>query len=197
MKSWKALVVSGVTGIGLMGAFSGATADGMANNAPESQFFSGSVQMGSADGTIPYGPSYTSLVHRIVDKKNDHITECVSQQGATYVTEIDSTLKPLVFSVRDTTGNFTGTVTYSDQTLSAWSYDISVLKPQPGRITGNLPAMGGRIDAMTGKMSIKKLWNNSVLFSEGYEAVSESRYKAELVNMVGQEKAAEVNRLCR
>ena len=93
-------------------------------------------------------------------------------------------LNDLVFKAQDTEKSFQGTLTYPDKSLSAWSYDLDVSKPQQGKLSGNLPDNGGKIDQKTGILSIRKLWNNEVLITEKYNPVSESEYEDKLSALV-------------
>ena len=90
----------------------------------------------------------------------------------------------LIFNAQDTENSFQGTLTYSDESLSAWSYDINVSKPQQGKLSGNLPENGGKIDLKNGSLSIRKLWNNEVLITEKYKPISQGEYEDKISALV-------------
>ena len=150
-----------------------------ATAAPAVRYFKGKIQRTSADGRIPYGPAFSSLARRAVDLKVGRISECVLQEGKVFVTTLTATATPLVYSASDASGSFTGTVTFEDATLSAWSYDLQVTKPTAGHLTGDLGNGGGaRIDAKSGVMTITKFWDDKVRIHEEYQPISKAEYSA-------------------
>jgi hypothetical protein len=153
-------------------------------DAPEVQYFAGKVQVSSADGKIPYGPPYESIVRRRVSALDGMVEECVLEKNKLFYTIITRTKEPLVFDAVDTDGTFSGKLIYSDTSLSAWSYDIQVVSPAKGTITGKLPEYGAVIDEGSGTMNIKKIWtgkdkdgkDSSVLLTQHYEKSDASSY---------------------
>lgn len=146
----------------------------------EEQFFAGKIQTSSVNGVTPYGPPYDSLVHRIVDHKVSTIIECVYQQGRMFNTTMKRTSNPLAFSVHDSDDSFSGVLTFADETLSSWSYDINVLKPNQGKISGQLPDYGAKIDLKEKTVLIKKIWNQQVLITERYQVIDQAMYSEQL-----------------
>ena len=110
----------------------------------------------SIDGATTFGPPVSVLVYRVVDPEKSRVIEIVHQRGKAFVTVMKRT-NGLIFNAQDTENSFQGTLTYSDESLSAWSYDINVSKPQQGKLSGNLPENGGKIDLKNGSLSIRKL----------------------------------------
>lgn len=162
-------------GLVTLSASAFASADSTANNT-DVQYFAGKVQPSSLDGKTPYGPAVDSTVRRIVNRQDGIVIECVLQKGQMFYTTISRTSRPLVYSVRDSGDSFNGTLTFKDETLSAWSYDIQVTKPNQGHITGSLPDHGATILPQEKKMLIKKLWDNRVLITEEYDSIAEADY---------------------
>jgi hypothetical protein len=157
------------------------------------QFFLGKVQRSSMDQR-PFGPAFESLVRRTTNGTT--VKECVFQEGKAFISEMAVTNSFLVFSVSDL-GNFTsGNLMYEDENLSAWSYDINVLKPSSGKITGSLSnGHGGRIFP-DGTMKIIKIWNNQVMITENYSSIEESEYLKRLPSVVPKEMAEVVISHC-
>lgn len=91
----------------------------------------------------------------------------------------------MVFSAEDSERTFKGTLTYSDDRLSSWSYDIDVTKPKQGKLNGSLPENGAKIDQKTGTMLIKKIWNGEILITETYKAISEAEFEGKLSTVSG------------
>jgi hypothetical protein len=155
------------------------------------QFFSGSVQVSSLDGKIPYGPAYPSIIKRVVNVLDGKITECVFENGELILTELDRTESPLIYSAHDATKNsFSGKLVYLDETLTAWSYDLEVEtkndqgKAVTGKVSGSLPELGAIIDSKSGNLTAKKVWNGNVLVSGSYPQVSQATYN-KLINELG------------
>jgi hypothetical protein len=67
-------------------------------------------------------------------------------------------------------------LTFNDESLSSWSYNIDVLSPNKGKITGELPERGAKIDEIVGTMVIRKIWDGQVLISETYNSISKEAY---------------------
>lgn len=165
-----------------------------ASSNPMTQFFLGKIQRSSMSGQL-YGPAFESLVRRT--NTGAGIKECVFQEGKAFVTEMISTANPLVYTVSDSGGFSAGSLRYENEHLEAWSYDVDVLKPMKGKITGDLAeGRGGRIYP-DGKMRIVKAWNNQVLISESYESISESEYLSRLPSATPSDMVDLINQNCR
>jgi hypothetical protein len=148
------------------------------------QYFTGTIKITSLDGKLLLAPEYPSISRRIIDYSFGSISECVFQKGKVLLTEMLRTVKPLTFIATDTEGSFAGYLTFTDRSLSAWSYDISVYKPNQGRITGRLPQYGAVIDETNGTMTIRKIWNGQeALFTETYRAISKEQYEAAIARL--------------
>jgi hypothetical protein len=151
-----------------------------ASSAPEVQYFAGKIQVSSFDGKIPYGPPYDSTVRRIVNAQDGMIEECIIQKNRLFYTIISRTSVPLVYDAIDTDGSFSGKLTYTDPTLSSWSYDIQVVTPNKGTISGSLPDYGAVIDPSNKKMKIKKIWEKTTLITESYDPTGAGYYHDKL-----------------
>lgn len=170
----------------------------LAGTRAQEQHFSGTVQRTSADGHTPYGPPFSSLVKRTMSADSAQVTECVLQEGKVFVTELTRTAEPLVYTVTDSAGSFTGRLIFEDKSLMAWSYDIRVLKPQPGQILGGLrDGNGARIDARTGQMTITKIWNGQVRLREDYKAISREEYNKAFDAVTHGTAPSEIIAICR
>ena len=159
------------------------------------QFFHGTSQRSSVDGKTIFG-SNEVLICRIVDFKNGKITEIVCNDDELFIAELKKTSSPLVFSVRDSRGLYSGNITFSDSTLSAWSYDIDVHTP-PGKITGVLPDAGAKIDPKTGAVEAIKTWNNQVRISESCKSISQEEYVRIFKRMIGTDPSIDFSSPCR
>jgi hypothetical protein len=159
--------------------------------APRSvQFFQGTVTTSSLDGATPFGAPVPSLVRRVVDPAASRVIEEVHQRGQTFVTilkrvhgELD-TADNLVFTAADTAGSFHGIVTFADQALSAWSYDLEVTSPTAGHLGGSLPGDGARIDPVSGVLTVRKIFSDKVLVREEYQPITERAYEDALAALV-------------
>lgn len=159
------------------------------------RYYSGQIEVTSMDGLKKFA-AYPSLVRRSVESERGRILECVFQQGKAFVTEMSKTKQPLVYNVRDLGGFSTGRLIMEDGMLNAWSYEIDVLKPQKGKITGNVKDhKGGRIYP-DGHMTIQKVWNEQSLISESYEMISEEAYQKRLAEVVPADFPEASRRLC-
>lgn len=147
------------------------------------QFYIGKIQRSSLDEMQMYGPKFDSLVKRIVDKNNGKIQECVFQEGKAFLTILKRTTNPLEFEVQDTTKFTKGYLIFSDETLSSWSYNIEVVKPIVGKITGLLSEGNGAKISSDGKMEIRKIWDNKMLIHEIYNPISEAQYRDHLKDL--------------
>jgi hypothetical protein len=162
------------------------------------QFFKGNIQRSSVDGKTPYGPQFESVVRRQVDLNIGKIIECVFQEGKVFISEMTRTSDPLIFSATDTAGSFNGNLVFEDADALAWSYDIQVTKPSPGRITGSLAdGNGARIQPNTGKMTITKIWNDQVRIQEEYSAITETEYSNFLSQLPSSSLSSDVVKTCR
>lgn len=161
------------------------------------QFFVGKIQRGSLDRKTKYGPSFESVVRRTIDPKEGKILECVFQEGKVFITEMDRTNNPLVYNVNDLGGFSTGTLVMETEAAQAWSYDIDVLKPMTGKITGSLSERNGARILPDGRMEITKIWNNQMLISESYSAVSENEYLTRLPSITPGPQADIVAKMCK
>jgi hypothetical protein len=146
----------------------------------EVQYFTGNIQVSSLDGKTPYGPPYESTVRRTVRAADGMIEECVLQKGKLFYTLITRTSQPLVFDAVDTDGAFSGKLTYADDSLTSWSYDIQVTSPNQGVLSGKLPDYGAVINKANKKMSIKKIWEGKTLISENYDMTDRATYQEKL-----------------
>lgn len=157
------------------------------------QFYLGQIQRMSLSGQ-PYGPSFESLVRRIVDKENGKIFECVFQEGKVFVTEMSRTDKPLQYAVKDFGGYSSGFLNLEDESASAWSYNVDVLKPYNGKITGSLADGKGARIYPDGRMEITKVWNNQMLIVEKYHSISGQEYQTKIESILLTD---EVKKLCK
>ena len=149
----------------------------------EVQFYQGQIQRSSLNGAIMYGPKFESIVKRIVDKQHGKIQECVFQEGKAFLTILNKTEQPLQFEILDPAGFSKGKLIFSDETLTSWSYDIEVIKPIIGKISGQLSDGNGAKIFSDGKMEIKKVWDNKMLIHEIYNQITEDQYRQYLKNI--------------
>lgn len=161
------------------------------------QFFKGQIQRSSLDGRQKYGPSFESIVRRVVDQNKGRILECVFQDGKIFVTEMIRTRDPLVYSVHDLGGFSSGHLTMETATAQAWSYDVDVLKPMTGKISGSLAEGNGARIFPDGRMEIRKTWNHQVLISEKYASISEEQYLNRLAEIAPSLRTDVVERNCK
>jgi hypothetical protein len=160
---------------------------------PVTQYFRGQVVFSTLDGSTTFGPPTLSLVRRVADPAHDRVIEAVTEHGQTFVT-IMKRKDGLVFSADDTAGTFHGTLTYADDALTSWSYDIEV-KPAPScaadgspataaptHLTGSLPDNGGRITA--NGLTIRKIFDGQTLASESFQPITEAEYNDALASLV-------------
>ena len=161
------------------------------------QFFVGQIQRGSLDGQNKYGPPFESVVRRAIDPKEGKILECVFQEGKAFITEMARTANPLVYKVNDMGGFSTGTLIMETEAAQAWSYDVDVLKPMIGKITGSLNEGNGARILPGGRMEIRKIWNNQMLISESYSAITENEYLTRLPSITPGSQADLVAEMCK
>ena len=162
------------------------------------QFFKGSIQRGSLDGKILYGPAFDSIVRRQVDLIGGKIIECVFQEGKVFVSEMTRTAEPLIFAATDASGSFSGKLVFEDASALAWSYDIQVTKPSPGHITGSLAdGNGARIQSNNCEMMITKIWNDQVRIHEEYTSITENEYNEFLNHLPASSLPDDVVKFCR
>lgn len=135
------------------------------------QFFKGKVQRTSMRGE-KYGPAFESFVRRTVI--DGQFTECVYQEGKAYTVTLAKTANPTVFDVTDKLGYSTGKMIYADERMHAWRYDIQVLRPNKGKITGT-----GSFKA-DGGITTKKMWNNELIILEDYKLITRDEYMREI-----------------
>lgn len=164
----------------------------------QAKFFKGRIQRSSLDGKTLYGPSFESVVRRMIDPQSGRITECVFQDGKAFVTWMTPTTNPLVYTAQDAGESFTGYLIYGDSSLTTWSYDINVTKPVAGRITGRLAdGNGAKINTETNQMQITKIWNDQMKIHEQYEALSENEYLTWFEQLPVSAKTETVLNSCR
>jgi hypothetical protein len=163
----------------------------------KSQFFLGKIQRSSVNGAQKYGPPFESLVRRTVDIQAGKIKECVFQENKAFITDMSKGENPLIFTVKDRGGFSEGDLIMEDETASAWSYDVKVLKPKSGKITGSLDTGYGARIFPDGSMEIRKIWSDQVLIFEIYHSISESEYLDRLKTMAPAEMADLVAKECR
>ena len=155
------------------------------------QFFIGKIQRSSLDGSQKYGPQFDSLVKRTVDREHHKIQECVFQEGKAFVTQMTPTEVPLQFNVQDNGGFSKGFLIFKDDSLAAWSYNVDVVKPFVGKVTGSLADGNGAQIKDDGKMEIKKIWNGNMLIHEIYSPATLGQYQDLLKTMAPNGAPAE------
>ena len=134
----------------------------------------------------------------MLSTEGDKVVECVLQEGKVFVTTMNRTSDPLVYTAEDLSGSFTGHLIYEDASLLAWSYDIQVTKPMSGQIKGDLGAgSGARINPQTGQMQIIKIWNNQVRIQEKYNAISQDEFIKKFDAATGGVATPETVATCR
>lgn len=131
------------------------------------EYYVGKIQRGSLTGQ-PYGPSVPSYVIRRVEDKR--VIECVWQEKQKFVVYLNQTDEPQIYSVGDTTGGLGGQIKYNNAEHRSWTYDIQVIKPHAGRVTG-----AGELTAENG-MKILKRWNEQMQISETYTRVKQDEF---------------------
>ena len=104
-------------------------------------YYYGQVSFFSPDGKLPYGNTDSAVKREVMDG-GERIVETVTQPGPghamsprEFVTELKRRKKTLVYDVSDAGGTFTGSVTYKDSGLKAWTYDIKL--KEGGTIKGS------------------------------------------------------------
>ncbi len=160
------------------------------------QFFRGKIQRTSIDGKVPYGPAFDSVVRRNIDLTTGIIVECVFQEGKVFEATMTRSSEPLIFEATDSSKSFTGKILFENPSALAWSYDLQLIKPRAGQITGKLSeGNGARIDPSKGTMVITKFWNKQVRIHEEYTAISAEEYTT-LVSNLPKPLVSEVSKLC-
>jgi hypothetical protein len=134
------------------------------------QFFSGVVQRSSLDGKQPYGPSFESTVTRAI-AADGVIVECAFQEGDVFVTKLSRTTVPLTYDVVVVGASVKGIITMETAQLLAWSYDIQITAPRPGKITGSARFIG------SSGLEIRKIWNGEMLIHEQYKTIPEDAFR--------------------
>lgn len=141
------------------------------------QYFSGQVQISSLDESVKRGPPYPSITKRIIAADKKTITECVLQRGQVFLAFIRQTKNPRIYFAEDSNKSFTGYLMFNDDFLNEWSYDIDVTQPSAGKLLGQRPQYGAFISPLTGEMLIRKIFNDSMLFTESYKLISAYEYQ--------------------
>jgi len=138
------------------------------------KYYYGKVLTTSPDGKTPYGPPRFSLAKRTVDQATGTVMEVVRNGGKTFNTTLTRPAKGLAWTAADAEGTFSGTVTFADASLGAWTYDI-VMKNGSGSIKGR-----GSVDA--GGLKTEKVFSDPkgtprARITEDLREISEQEYK--------------------
>jgi len=140
-------------------------------------YYYGQVSFFSPDGKLPYGKT-DSAVKREVLESGARIIETVTQPGSghsmrpkEYVTELKRLKKTLVYSASDAGGTFTGTLTFKDRELKAWTYDIKLKTGGEIKGFGALSADGIKTEKQLSGPG------RPMLIKEDLKTVSDREYK--------------------
>lgn len=136
-------------GLIILAAAAAACAGAVVLKVPNGEaFYYGQVSFFSPDGKLPYGET-ESAVKREVLENGARIVETVTQPGNAHgmrpveiVTELKRRGKSLAYDAKDAGATFTGTLTFKDAELKAWTYDIKLKAGGTIKGTGGLSAAG-------------------------------------------------------
>jgi hypothetical protein len=111
-------------------------------------FYYGQVAFFSPNGKLPYGET-EAAVRRQVLENGARIVETVTQPGRSpgmrpveIVTELKRRGRTLAYDASDAGATFTGTLTFKDAELKAWTYDIKLKAGGTIKGTGELTPAG-------------------------------------------------------
>lgn len=163
----------------------------------KTEYYEGQIQRSSLDGAQKYGPAFKSLVKREINSETGVITECVFQEGRGFVNLLRRIENSRVYKLEDLGGYSEGRVIMGDDEGRTWSYDIKVLNPMKGTITGNLENGHGAKIEKDGSLEIKKIWSQQMLISESYTPISKKAYEVKLESYLPASPSQDIETNCR
>ncbi|MBT6324694.1 MAG: hypothetical protein HOJ35_01895 [Bdellovibrionales bacterium] len=144
------------------------------------KYYSGYSQFSSIDGAEIYGPKEFKIIKREVHLDLSKIIETIyKSNGTSIITNFSRINDSFSYNVSDLDESFNGIIEFESSELNSWSYNLDIIKPEVGKITGARPDYGAIIDD-DGTINILKIWNDSVLVSEEYKEITLNNFLTEL-----------------
>lgn len=146
-------------------------------------YYYGAVDHFSPDGKLPYGNTEAAVKREVLDG-GARIIETVTQPGSSpsmppeeYVAELKRRKKTLVYDVSAAGAAFSGTVTFKDPGLKAWTYDIKLKSGGMLKGSGRLTPEGIKTEKRFSG------GDRPMLFKESLKPVSEREYTRRVEEM--------------
>ena len=110
------------------------------------KYYSGYSQFSSIDGSVIYGPKEFKIIKREVHLDLSKIIETIYERnGTSIITNFLRINDSFSYNVSDLDQSFNGIIEFESSELNSWSYNLDVIKPEIGKITGSRPDHGAII----------------------------------------------------